>query len=140
MAREVARQQTRSEAPAWAGTAFVVEAMVLLGLVVASLAVYVTLFARARAVAAESHTVSEAVVAAADVAELFAADPASVPAQTAAGELVVQCETVPEQRTAGTLYHATIRVYATGDAEPVYTLTTARYVASSGDSAESEVG
>ena len=133
----------RDRQPLWHGAAFLVEALVLLAFLAASLAVLFSLFASARAEADRAARLSEAVAIAQNAAEgIAAADSFSadaVPAtQTVTGaqtgttyELAIELE--PRATGAGTLWHATITVCdatasADADAEPLYTLETARYL------------
>lgn len=148
----------RDRQPLWHGAAFLVEALVLLAFLAASLAVLFSLFASSRAEANRAARLSEAVAIAQNAAEgIAAADTFSadaVPAtQVVTGaqtgttyELAIELE--PQATGAGTLWHATITVcdadasasatdaarsaagaaYADADAEPLYTLETARYL------------
>lgn len=105
-------------APLWHGTAFLVEALVLLAFLTAALAVFAQLFASARTEAARGAELSEAVAIAQNAAERFAAaaDPAALDgATTATGPqtgnayyLVIDIE--PTEQAAGTLWTATIYV------------------------------
>lgn len=105
-------------APLWHGTAFLVEALVLLAFLTAALAVFAQLFASARTEAARGAELSEAVAIAQNAAERFAAaaDPAALDgATTATGPqtgnayyLVIDVE--PTEQAAGTLWTATIYV------------------------------
>lgn len=133
----------RDRQPLWHGAAFLVEALVLLAFLAASLAVLFSLFASARTEADRAARLSEAVAIAQNAAEgIAAADSFSadaVPAtQVVTGaqtgttyELAIELE--PRATGAGTLWHATITVCdatasADADAEPLYTLETARYL------------
>ena len=114
---EVAAARTE-RAPLWHGTAFLVEALVLLAFLTAALAVFAQLFASARTEAARGAELSEAVAIAQNAAERFAAaaDPAALDgATTATGPqtgnayyLVIDVE--PTEQAAGTLWTATIYV------------------------------
>lgn len=135
---------TRNRQPLWHGAAFLVEALVLLAFLAASLAVLFSLFASARTEADRAARLSEAVAIAQNAAEgiaagdTFSADTAPatqavIGAQTGTTyELAIELE--PRTTGAGTLWHATITVCdanasASGaDAEPLYTLETARYL------------
>ena len=149
----------RNRQPLWHGAAFLVEALVLLAFLAASLAVLFSLFASSRAEADRAARLSEAVAIAQNAAEgiaaadTFSADTAPA-TQTVTGaqtgttyELAIELE--PQATGAGTLWHATITVCDTNagasdadavrsaagagtaadaDAEPLYTLETARYL------------
>lgn len=118
------------------GSAFIVEALILLVFLAASVAVFTQLFAHAATQATESVQLSRAVAMASDTAERFAADPDGVQAVTADDGLIVACTTTQTPTERGVMHHATIRVYkATDDAkggdlpdgEPIYEIQTACY-------------
>ncbi|MBR0404708.1 MAG: hypothetical protein IJI68_05850 [Eggerthellaceae bacterium] len=131
----------------WSGTAFLVEAMLLLVIIMASLAVFTQLFAESAERANASRSLTDAVAAATATAELFCADPTGVKSEFMEGDLRVVCQVTPERRTGGVIYYATISVYGTesvdsdadGSAseaetaqagvavEPLYTVQTAKY-------------
>lgn len=110
----------RDRQPLWHGAAFLVEALVLLAFLAASLAVLFSLFASSRAEADRAARLSEAVAIAQNAAEGIAAADTfptdAVPAtQTVTGaqtgttyELAIELE--PQATGAGTLWHATITV------------------------------
>lgn len=108
--------RTRASRPAWANVAFIVEAMVLLVFLIASLAVFMQLFSAALERSEEGGTMTEAVAAASTTAERFSADPQGVPAVAEFDDLVVTCDVTPEKRDRGTLYYADIAVYRAGEA------------------------
>ena len=140
----------------WHGTALLVEALVLLAFLVASLALFMQVFAQARGMGAEGSELAQAVAMASDLAEEFAADPAVEPDPLERDGLTASCavatvaaddaggadgQTDPEaddapsgvsSGTAGTLHRATILV-TDGDGDEVYRLVTERYA--SGDDA-----
>lgn len=151
-----AHDAARVRPPLWHGTAFLIEALVLVAFLMAALAVVLSLFASARAEEARAARLSEAVTLAQNAAEAFAAtdEPVSRACREAGaqtGDLyVVAVDVAAEERAAGTLYTATISVSAAdtskgadvaegaADAtnaesaaggEALYTLDTARYVA-----------
>lgn len=111
---------TRNRQPLWHGAAFLVEALVLLAFLAASLAVLFSLFASARTEADRAARLSEAVAIAQNAVEgIAAADTFSADAapatQTVIGaqtgttyELAIELE--PQVTGAGTLWHATITV------------------------------
>ena len=113
--------------PAWSGMAMLVEAMLLLVFLMASLAIAMQLFAASSARAQQGRDLARAVAEATNVAERFAADPATAGGVTQADNLTVDCQVTDEQTARGTLYHATITVYGDDAQDPVYVLTTARY-------------
>lgn len=135
----------------WHGTALLVEALVLLAFLVASLALFMQAFAQARGMGAEGSELAQAVAMASNLAEEFAADPATEPEPLERDGLTASCEvaTVAADGTggqtgsgaddalsgapagdssgaAGTLYRATILV-TDGDGDEVYRLVTERY-------------
>ena len=116
-------------------TAFVVETLVLLIVLAASIGIFTQLFSRATAAADQSTRLCQAVNVAEDAAEEFSADPARVSAGEKVGDGVavegrkgykVSLKTTQDKRSAGTLWHAHITV---SDARgKVYSLNTSRYV------------
>ena len=123
-----AHRLTASARPGWASAAFIVESLLLLVFLIGSLAVFTQMFAAASEQASASSTLSAAVAAAGNTAERFAADPESVEAEAHVGDLRVVSDVTADERDGGTLYHATISVFEANDAQPVYTVTTSRYV------------
>lgn len=111
----------------WTGMALIVEAMVLLLFLVASLSIITQVFFAAAARGQEGYELAEAVAAATNVAERFAADPRSAEGSTKQGSMLVSCEVNNEPTATGTLYHATIQVRVDERGKPVYELTTARF-------------
>lgn len=137
------RTSSADEGIRWSGAAMLVEAMLLLAFLIATLAVLTQMFAAAVEKANESAQLTTAVAAASETAERFAANPAGVPDQQVVDNMLVVCKVTDEPHTAGVLYHADISVYAAtpgADAsaeaapqgEPVYAVSTSHY--------ESEVG
>ncbi len=136
----------------WHGAAFVVEALVLLAFLMASLAVLVQLMGAAHDRGEEADRLTSAIVLASNDAEAFAADPASgsrterfqdvdgalAPAEANSGEnagegagaFEVQRTVTQQDEGAGTLFSARIAVSAHG--EIVYELDTSRYVSDEG--------
>lgn len=141
----------------WHGTALLVEALVLLAFLVASLALFMQVFAQARGMGAEGSELAQAVAMASNLAEEFAADPATEPEPLERDGLTASCEVATvaaddvggltgsdaddassdgSSGAAGTLYRATILV-TDGDGDEVYRLVTERY-ASGDDAAEAD--
>lgn len=120
------RSDTRSS---WTGIAFVVEAMLLLVFLIASVAVFAQLFGASLQKNAESTALTEAVSVAESTAERFAIDPIGTTGTASVGDYTVVCERTDEARAGGTLYHATISVFSanSGSEEPLYALDTASY-------------
>lgn len=114
----------------WASIAFMVESILLLVFLVASLAVLTQVFSASLNRSVESRTLDAAVIAASSIAEHFAADPTGIDEETQLGDLRVSCAVTDERRDGGTMYHAVIDVYdvsAAGGGEPVYSLSTSSY-------------
>ena len=118
----------------WTGTAFMIEALVLLFVLVASLAVFTSLFAYAANSSQQAKRISSASVVAQNAAEEFSADPAAVNdgqslgtgAAQGADAFEVSCKVSAQGQGNGTLYSAHITVSdAQGEA---YALDTVRYV------------
>lgn len=129
----------------WHGTAFVVEALVLLVFLAFALAVFMQLFGAAHNRGLGERQLTQAVLLASNAAEEFAAAPLAgtsaeafdgdgnalvASAEAGAGEAadayVVSREVVPVLMENGTLYRASIAVFCDGEA--VYKLETSRYV------------
>ncbi len=114
----------------WSGTAFVVEALLLLAFLVASLAILLTLFSDAHLRAEDTVRLEAAVAVASDEAEAFGANPFAVPAEqevTYQDQLCTLLVTPDATVYAGgVMYGATISVISDGEA--LYTVRTSRYV------------
>lgn len=130
---DVAEREGRKAS--WHGKAFLVEALVLLVFLVASLSILVGLFVQARTEGAAGERLSRAVQLAQNTAEAFAADPAA--AQDLVMEddgLVATVQAEGEPHESGWLLNATVTVVdrdgssAFGPGEEAYRLETARYV------------
>lgn len=107
--------------------AFIVESLVMLVFLVASLAIVTQLLAASADRASQSQHLEQAVIAAANTAEQFSADPTGVAAQSSSSNgLTTACAVTPTRTSSGTLYSAAISVSdGTG---VIYTLQTSRYV------------
>lgn len=119
--------RTRSS---WTSVAFIVESVLLLLFLVASLAVLTQVFSSSLSRSVESRTLDAATIAASSIAEHFAADPASVEEETQLGDLKVTCEVTDEPREDGTMHYAHISVYdmsESGADSKVYELDTSCY-------------
>lgn len=132
MSFDLTTQRTRRPGrPLWSGAAFIVEALLLLVFLIASLAIFTQLFAASAEKSIEADELSRAVAAASSVAERFAADPSAVAETNQADDLTVTCDITKTPRANGMLYEATISVYddaqQPGDVNALYTITTARY-------------
>ena len=130
---DVADRQARKAS--WHGKAFLVEALVLLVFLVASLSILVALFVQARTEADEGERLSQAVQLAQNAAEEFAADP--IGSQGLAiedGGLVATVQVGEEAHESGSLLNATVTVVdeegggSIEAGEEIYRLDTARYV------------
>ena len=158
-ARALRRAHTQHITPGWHGKAFLVESLVLLAILVASLAVLMGLFVNARVESTQGERLTQAVQLAQNAAEEFAADPLAAHGQTFEFdglEATVQVESEAPLSTsaasaastasAGVLLHATVVVrdaggsgaYAAG--EEVYRLETATYVPGMTESEAEEAG
>ena len=112
MSFELPTQRT-SVAPRkrWAGAAFLVEAMLLLLFLMASIAIFTQLFAATAERSNESRNLTDAVAVATSTAERFAANPADAACDETRDGLRIICEVSPSKRGGGTIYYATISVY-----------------------------
>lgn len=130
---DVADRQARKAS--WHGKAFLVEALVLLVFLVASLSILVALFVQARTEADEGERLSQAVQLAQNAAEEFAADPAGSQGLTIEdGGLMATVQVGEEAHESGSLLNATVTVVdeegggSIAAGEEIYRLDTARYV------------
>lgn len=126
----VSRKTISHARATWSSVAFVVESILLLVFLAASLAVLTKVFSASLNASVESRTLDAATIAAGSIAEHFAADPTGIDERTELGDLLIVCDVTDEQRKDGTLYHASIAVYdktGTHGDEPVYELATACY-------------
>lgn len=115
----------------WHGTAFIVEALILLAILAGCIAVFMQLFANAHSVGEENADLARAIVIASNTAEEFATSPsASSNASSSINGFHVNVNITPESTGAGTMYRAEITV--SKDNKDVYSLTTARYVSGEG--------
>lgn len=107
--------------------------MTLLAFLITSVTVLTMLFVGSARRATEGRDLAVAIAHATNVAEAFSADPTAEASVTQVGDLTVSCviDDVPTAR--GTLRKATVSVYAEGQEEPVYSLSTARYVRGEGE-------
>lgn len=112
----------------WHGTAFLVEALVLVAFIALSVAVFMQLFQEAHALGGQNQELGIAINAASNVAEEFAADPTAVSEVSQANGYTVHCDVDADDLAGGTLYHATIYVDDPAGGQAVYTINTARYV------------
>ena len=124
------RKFHRDERNPRSGTSLLIEAMVLLAFLTASLAVCAGLFASALAGSRQADRLDRAVTVATDTAERFSADPTGIAESSQRNGFDVSCAVTPDQEGSGTLYSATITVSEGGD--QVYQLVTARYVGGDG--------
>lgn len=122
------RKNGRNVRTSWKSVAFLVESMLLLVFLVASLAVLAQVFTASLNRSVESRTLDAASIAAGSIAEHFAADPSDVQEVVKLGDLLIRCETTEEPRSGGTMYKATIDVYDSTNGNLVYSLPTSRYV------------
>lgn len=143
------RRTSASDRRTWHGAAFIVEALVLLAFLMASLAVLVGLMGSAHERGSAADELSCAAILAANDAEKFAADPtapqdaeryasvdgrlvklSSDDAEEDATVYELVRTVIPRGQEAGTLYEARILVSCGG--KPVYELSTSRYVSTEG--------
>lgn len=110
MALIAAKRKRPRVTPPWTGTAFLVEALVLLAFLVAMLALFMALFADAAERERQADQLTQAVSLAQNAAERFATDPAKAAPLYAQDGLVVQMKTQPEEQVGGMLWHAVITV------------------------------
>lgn len=114
----------------WTSVAFIVESVLLLVFLVASMAVLTQVFSSSMNRSVESRTLDAATIAASSIAEHFAADPSDVADEVRLGDLRVTCSVSDQQRPGGTMYTAQIDVYDvsdSGNGALIYSLSTSNY-------------
>lgn len=143
------RRNSAHDRRPWHGSAFIVEALVLLVFLIASLAVLMQVIGGAHERGEDADRLSNAIILASNDAEAFAADPTSGDTEAVYalvdGELVedaggdasgqadryeVTRSVQAQAENAGTLYEAHIEVES--DGAVVYQVDTARYVSDEG--------
>lgn len=112
--------------PRRSSLAFIVESLVLLVFLIASLAVIMQVLAASANKATESRQLEQAVILASNAAEKFSADPTGIEETTMAGELALTCTVDETSLAQGTRYTASIVVF--NKSGEIYRLSTARYV------------
>lgn len=124
-----------SKQQSWHGTAFLAEALLLLGILAISVAVFMQLFAQAHDLGTRDAALGSAVQIASNEAEAFETNPTAGDAITEVNGFDVERTVKAETTKAGTLYRATITVTekdspegVSGDADTSYTITTSKYV------------
>ena len=123
-------REIREQGSPWTGTAFLVEALLLLLLLLATLAVFVSLLSRAITQSDEQAALDRAMVVATNTAESFSASPATYVCEPIQDGMDVTCSVTATYLEAGALYEALITVSEGGEA--VYELSCARYVSGGG--------
>lgn len=126
------RHAQRVTRNSWHGTAFLMEALLLLAVLVGCIAVFMQLYAQSNQMSVDNRDLAAAIQLASNEAEQFAADPTSGSVSEEENEYYVVREVHSEETAAGTIYYADITVTAF-KGEPVYKLSTSTYV-SGGDS------
>lgn len=126
---------SHKEKSAWSSTAFMVEVLVLLFFLIASMAIFTQLFASSVTTSTDANRLSQATVIAQNAAEEFSANPSAVTAGKQVGtgvaakgadDMSVTCNVTTQKTKAGTRYAAHISVLDEGDV--VYELDATRYV------------
>lgn len=129
----------KGERPSWSNTAFLVEALILLVVLIASMAVFTTLFSYSATRSADAGRLSSAAAIAQNAAEEFSSNPQAVAKHRYVGEgeaknggdgFTVTCDVVESAQGAGTLYTAHIEV--SDDQGEAYALDASRYVSEVG--------
>lgn len=116
----------------WSGAAFLVESMLLIVLLAVSMSVFVQVFGLSVQRSYEGEELSRAIAVAEGAAERFASNPTAAEGEFEIDGMRVVCNVDGQARQHGTLYRAVIDVYGSAasgsEREPVYTVSTARYV------------
>lgn len=124
------RHLSSSMRTSWASVAFMVESVLLLVFLVASLAILTQVFSSSLNQSVESRTADAATIAASSIAEHFAADPTDFAEEVVLGDLRITTTVTDEPRAGGVMHRAHISVYdisATGKVDPVYEIDTSNY-------------
>ena len=103
-------------------TAFLIEALVLMAVLIASMAVFTQLFTHSAVAAHQAEDLTRATLLAQNAAEEFSSDPAAVDGSDG---LTVSCDVDSDAQGRGTLYTAHITV--SDDSGEVYALDASRY-------------
>ena len=111
-------------------TAFLIEALVLMAVLIASMAVFTQLFTHSAVAAHQAEDLTRATLLAQNAAEDFSSDPAAVAAGNVSAVdgsdgLTVSCDVDSDAQGRGTLYTAHITV--SDDSGEVYALDASRY-------------
>ena len=111
-------------------TAFLIEALVLMAVLIASMAVFTQLFTHSAVAAHQAEDLTRATLLAQNAAEEFSSDPAAVAAGNVSAVdgsdgLTVSCDVDSDAQGRGTLYTAHITV--SDDSGEVYALDASRY-------------
>lgn len=111
-------------------TAFLIEALVLMAVLIASMAVFTQLFTHSAVAAHQAEELTRATLLAQNAAEEFSSDPAAVAAGNVSAVdgsdgLTVSCDVDSDAQGRGTLYTAHITV--SDDSGEVYALDASRY-------------
>lgn len=133
----------------WKGTAFIIEALVLLIFVAGALAVLLSIFVQSYNVNERTQSETDAILLATNAAEAFSAAPAEGTFVAIEGDYVARNTVQAQSTSSGIMYQAHIEVYSLEGvnahagqtfnvnddvpidfdaAQPIYELTTARYV------------
>ena len=112
--------------PRRSSLAFIVESLVLLVFLIASLAVIMQVLAASANKATESRQLEQAVILASNAAERFSADPTGIEETTMVDGLALTCKVSETALAQGTRYEASITVFSENG--EIYRLNTARYV------------
>ena len=105
-------------------TAFLIEALVLMAVLIASMAVFTQLFTHSAVAAHQAEELTKATLLAQNAAEEFSSDPAAVAAGKTVG-LTVSCDVDSDAQGRGALY--TARITVSDDSGEVYALDASRY-------------
>ena len=116
-------------------TAFLIEALVLMAVLIASMAVFTQLFTHSAVAAHQAEELTKATLLAQNAAEEFSSDPAAVAAGKTVGQgvaarnvsdgLPVSCDVDSDAQGRGALY--TARITVSDDSGEVYALDASRY-------------
>ena len=121
-----ARNSSQTRQP-WHGVAFLVEAIILMMFLVATMAVFTNLLMGSQALSSNTHELTAAIVATANEAESFATHPSEGGTTATRDGFTITCTTEAIPQAGGMLYVAHL-VTENAAGQEVYQLTTSKYV------------
>lgn len=136
----VVLERNRKRAHTSKRSTYVIEALLLFMCIMIVVAVSMSAFAYAAGLGLQASKQESAVSLASNIAEKFSAQPSSISMNYEQDGLFAECELGLSMDNNGAFYELQIRVYEDEDrqAEPLYTLNTAKYESYSSDSGDAD--